>query len=69
MYFVMGYAALQIYLGFDSSAGVIAHFITWENDIWLYVNVYWRKKNNNGQFITDLKNSLTGGNIYPVYIY
>ena len=69
-YFVMGYAALEIYLGFGSSADGIAHFAHLGGMIFGFILImYWRKKNNNGQFITDLKNSFNRGNIYIQFIY
>ena len=50
-YFVMGYAALEIYLGFGSSADGIAHFAHLGGMIFGFILImYWRKKNNNGQF-------------------
>ena len=50
-YFVMGYAALEIYLGFGSSADGIAHFAYLGGMIFGFILImYWRKKNNNGQF-------------------
>ena len=50
-YFVMGYAALEIYLGFGSSADGIAHFALLGGMIFGFILImYWRKKNNNGQF-------------------
>ena len=50
-YFVMGYAALAIYLGFGRSADGIAHFDHLGGMIFGFILImYWRKKNNNGQF-------------------
>ena len=50
-YFVMGYAALEIYLGFGSSADGMAHFAHLGGMIFGFILImYWRKKNNNGQF-------------------
>ena len=50
-YFVMGYAALEIYLGFGSLADGIAHFAHLGGMIFGFILImYWRKKNNNGQF-------------------
>lgn len=50
-YFVMGYAALEIFLGFGASADGIAHFAHLGGMIFGFILImYWRKKNNNGQF-------------------
>ena len=47
-YFVMGYAALEIFLGLGASTDGVAHF---GGMIFGFILImYWRKKNNNGQF-------------------
>lgn len=69
-YFVMGYAALEIYLGFGSSADGIAHFAHLGGMIFGFILImYWRKRITMGSFITDLKNSFNRGNIYIQFIY
>ena len=68
-YFVMGYAALEIYLGFGSSADGIAHFAHLGGMIFGFILImYWRRITM-GSFITDLKNSFNRGNIYIQFIY
>lgn len=50
-YFVMGYAALEIFLGLGASTDGVAHFAHLEGMIFGFILImYWRKKNNNGQF-------------------
>ncbi len=50
-YFVMGYAALEIFLGLGASTGGVAHFAHLGGMIFGFILImYWRKKNNNGQF-------------------
>jgi len=47
-YFVMGYAALEIFLGLGASTDGFAHL---GGMIFGFILImYWRKKNNNGQF-------------------
>lgn len=47
-YFVMGYAALEIFLGLGASTDGVAHL---GGMIFGFILImYWRKKNNNGQF-------------------
>ena len=50
-YFVMGYAALEIFLGLGASTDGVAHFAHLGGMIFGFILImYWRKKNNNGQF-------------------
>ena len=50
-YFVMGYAALEIFLGGGGSTDGVAHFAHLGGMIFGFILImYWRKKNNNGQF-------------------
>lgn len=53
-YFVMGYAALEIFLGLGASTDGVAHFAHFAHlggMIFGFILImYWRKKNNNGQF-------------------
>ena len=50
-YFVMGYAALEIFLGLGASTDGVAHFAYLGGMIFGFILImYWRKKNNNGQF-------------------
>ena len=50
-YFVMGYAALEIFLGLGAWTDGVAHFAHLGGMIFGFILImYWRKKNNNGQF-------------------
>lgn len=50
-YFVMGYAALEIFLGLGASTDGVAYFAHLGGMIFGFILImYWRKKNNNGQF-------------------
>ena len=50
-YCVMGYAALEIFLGLGASTDGVAHFAHLGGMIFGFILImYWRKKNNNGQF-------------------
>lgn len=51
-YFVIGYAALELYLGFSNNPNDnVAHFAHLGGMIFGFILImYWRKKNNNGTF-------------------
>lgn len=69
-YFVMGYAALEIFLGLGASTDGVAHFAHLGGMIFGFILImYWRKRITMGSFITDLKNSFNKGNIYIQFIY
>lgn len=69
-YFVMGYAALEIFLGLGASTDGVAHFAHLGGMIFGFILImYWRKRIIMGSFITDLKNSFNKGNIYIQFIY
>lgn len=69
-YFVMGYAALEIFLGLGASTDGVAHFAHLGGMIFGFILImYWRKRIIMGSFITDLKIASTKGTyISSLYI-
>jgi membrane associated rhomboid family serine protease len=50
-FFVIGYAVIELVSGLGASSDGIAHFAHLGGMIFgFFLILYWRKKNNNGQF-------------------
>ena len=72
-YFVIGYAALELFLGISNNASDnVAHFAHLGGMLFGFILImYWRKKGNNnmGRILTDLKETFRRGDIHLQYIY